>query len=112
MVIALEQTPNDAAIDGDRSAVDVTGALGGEESDHRGKLFGLADAAGRNLALPPGINFLRSDAVALGKNVGKFAEAIRASVAGADIVDGDAVRGVFIGQSAREASDGRAHRVG
>src|SRR5271155_6100852 len=111
MVIALEQAPNDAAIHGNGSAVDVAGALGGEEGDHGGKLFGLADAAGRNLTLPPGINFLGSGAVTLGKNVGEFAEAVRAGVAGADVVDGNTMRGVFIGQGARKASDGGAHRV-
>src|SRR5271154_2808438 len=111
MVIALEQAPNDAAIHGDGSAVDVAGALGGEESDHGGKLFGLADAAGRNLALPSGIHFFGSGAMALGKNLGKFAKAVRAGVAGANVVEGNAMGGVFIGQGAREPRDGGAHRV-
>src|SRR5713101_5075603 len=107
----LEETPDKAAIHRDGSAVDVAGALGGEERDHCGEFFRSAHAACRNFALPAGENFLRLRAGTLGDGGSEIVEARSTSEAGANVIYGDAVGAVFIGKGACQAGDGGANRI-
>src|ERR1700674_2213297 len=103
MVIELEKAPDGAAIDSDGSAVDVTGALRREKSHHRGKFFRRADAAGGNLPDPVGENLFWFDARTGGNASRQIVQPGGSSIAGADVVHGDAVSGVFIRRGRTEA---------
>ena len=109
--IYLEEAPGHSAIDRDGRAVNVAGAIRCEESNDGGKFLRRADAARGDLAGPIGKNFFGLRAGARGNRGGETVEAGGARVAGADVVHGDAVRGVFVGESLGKTGDGGANRI-
>src|SRR2546430_9940403 len=112
VVISLEQAPDESAVHSDRGARDVAGALGSEKSHDRGKLLRGAEALHGNFTLPAHKNFFRLRASARGNGGSQSVEASGARVTRANVVHGDAVGGVFIGERTSEARDCGAHGIG
>src|SRR5207249_2110771 len=107
----LEQTPHQATIDGERHTIHVAGTFRSQESDDSGEFLRCAKAARGNLAFPPGKNFFGLGSRARGDRGGQAVEASRASVTRANVVHGNAIGSVLIGQRARQASDGGTERI-
>src|SRR5690348_7354920 len=108
----LEQTPDEAAVHSDRGTRDVAGALRSEKSHDRGKLLRSAEAPHRDFTFPARKDFFRLRARARGNGGSQAVEASGARVARANVVHGNAVGSVFIGERTSQTRDRSAHGIG
>src|SRR5712675_98196 len=108
---ALEKTPNEAAIHRDGGSVYVAGALGRQECNHCGKLLRRSDTACGNLMSPAGEDLFWFDVGSRGNTFRKIIEACRTCIPWANVVYGDAISRIFIGQRACQAGHRGSHRV-
>ena len=103
--LKLQKSLRAAAVHGDRRAVDGTGALGCQERYQRGQFFRAREAADGHVRGGLLQDLVVGDACILCALFEKLGEAIGERVAGADIVDGDAIGAEFIGERLGHSRD-------
>src|SRR5271156_854861 len=108
----LQKTLHQAAVYGDRGAVDVTCALGSEKCDQRCELFRLREAAGGNLRGHILNSLLAAYARVFRSQLYEFFQAFGEREAGADIIHGDAVGAEFVCEGFGEPGYAGAQRIG
>src|SRR3954467_6902079 len=97
-----------AAIDENGLAGDEGSAFGGEPHNGVGDLVGAADASERGAGTPTGENLFLAPAGTLAIRGSEFFQAVGRGVTRSDVVDGDAVRTIFIGEAAYQSDDSSA----